>query len=501
VVIQPGTCVENGEPIPGIWLTKRPSDGLLATLEERIDGRFTASPVVHPETGEVIVDTDVEITTEQAHEIIEAGIERVHVQSPLTDTSPRGIAQHSYGRSLATGEPVEPGTAIGIIAAQSIGEPGTQLTMRTFHTGGVAGLDITSGLPRVEEIFEARVPKGQALLSEIDGVVQVSRDGDQRTIAVTSTETFSEEFELPENFELLVENDEEVSEDQLLAQPPEDEDSQLPMVPITAPANGKVEFVRDGKRRRPIALRVTAEIKDVREYPVPASARMRVEGGEFVRAGDQLTEGPLDPQEVLRILGPEACQLYLVDEVQKVYRSQGVNINDRHIEVIVSQMMRKVRIEDPGDSDHLPTELVDRWEFEEMNQRIVAEGGTPATAEPVLLGVTKASLSTDSFLAAASFQETTRVLTDAAIAGATDYLRGLKENVIIGKLIPARAEVIVERPEPIAEISMPESMVLPFIFDFERQETLIGEAPTVFRPSEEMTAELAGATSYVAEPD
>ena len=501
VVIQPGTCVEDGEPIPGIWLTKRPSDGLLATLEERIDGRFTASPVVHPETGEVIVDTDVEITTEQAHEIIEAGIERVHVQSPLTDTSPRGIAQHSYGRSLATGEPVEPGTAIGIIAAQSIGEPGTQLTMRTFHTGGVAGLDITSGLPRVEEIFEARVPKGQALLSEIDGVVQVSRDGDQRTIAVTSTETFSEEFELPENFELLVENDEEVSEDQLLAQPPEDEDSQLPMVPITAPANGKVEFVRDGKRRRPIALRVTAEIKDVREYPVPASARMRVEGGEFVRAGDQLTEGPLDPQEVLRILGPEACQLYLVDEVQKVYRSQGVNINDRHIEVIVSQMMRKVRIEDPGDSDHLPTELVDRWEFEEMNQRIVAEGGTPATAEPVLLGVTKASLSTDSFLAAASFQETTRVLTDAAIAGATDYLRGLKENVIIGKLIPARAEVIVERPEPIAEISMPESMVLPFIFDFERQETLIGEAPTVFRPSEEMTAELAGATSYVAEPD
>ncbi len=502
VVIQPGTCVEEGEPIPGIWLVNRPNERLLASLEERIDGRFTATPVIHPETGEIIVDEDIEITTEQAHEIVEAGIDRVHVQSPLTDTSPRGIAQHSYGRSLATGEPVAPGTAIGIIAAQSIGEPGTQLTMRTFHTGGVAGLDITSGLPRVEEIFEARVPKGQSTLAEIDGVVQVSRDGDKRMVSVTSTESFSEQFDLPEGFELLVENGDEVEADQLLAQPPEDaEESDVPMVPLAAPANGTEEFVRDGRKRRPIALRITAEITDVREYPVPASARLRVEGGEFVHAGDQLTEGPLDPQDVLRIMGPEAVQLYLVDEVQRVYRSQGVNINDRHIEVIVNQMMRKVRIEDPGDSDHLPTELVDRSEFSAMNQKIIDEGGTPATAERTLLGVTKASLSTDSFLAAASFQETTRVLTDAAISGSTDYLRGLKENVIIGKLIPARAEVIVERPEPIAEIAMPESMVLPFIFDFERQENLIGETPAVFQPSEEMTAELAGATSYVAEPD
>jgi DNA-directed RNA polymerase subunit beta' len=502
VVVQPGSCAEEGEPIPGIWLNDRPGEVLLASLEERIDGRFTASAVVHPETGEVIIDADVEILTPVARQIIEAGIDRVHVQSPLTDTSPRGIAQHSYGRSLATGEAVEPGTAIGIIAAQSIGEPGTQLTMRTFHTGGVAGIDITSGLPRVEEIFEARVPKGQALLAEIDGVVQVARDVDRRMISVTSTETLSEEFELPADFELLVENGDEVQTDQLLAQPPEDAaDSDVPMVPLTAPANGKVEFVREGRRRRPIGLRITAEIKDVREYAVPASSRMRVEGGEFVHAGDLLTEGPLDPQEVLRIMGAEACQLYLVDEVQKVYRSQGVNINDRHIEVIVSQMMRKVRVEEPGDSDLLPTELVDRWEFEQLNQRLIAEGGTPAVAEAVLLGVTKASLSTDSFLAAASFQETTRVLTDAAISGSTDYLRGLKENVIIGKLIPARAKVTVVRPEPIAEIAMPDSMVLPFIFDFERQENLIGDTPTVFQPSEEMTAELAGATSYVAEPD
>ena len=506
VVVQEGSSAKEDEPIPGIWLTHRVGEALLASLEERIDGRYTASAIVHPETGEIIVDADEPITTPLARAIIEAGIERVHVQSPLTDTTPRGIAQHSYGRSLATGEVVEPGTAIGIIAAQSIGEPGTQLTMRTFHTGGVAGTDITSGLPRVEEIFEARVPKGQALLTEIDGVVQVSRDGDRRVISVTSTDTVTEEFELPADFELLVGNGDEVQADQPLAAPPEGEDTQsdlpvvVPVVALTAPFYGHVEFVREGRRRRPIGLRVTNEITDVREYPVPASARMRVEGGEFVHAGDLLTEGPLDPQEVLRIMGAEACQLYLVDEVQKVYRTQGVNINDRHIEVIVSQMMRKVRVQDPGDSDLLPTELVDRWAFAELNERLVADGSRAATAEPVLLGVTKASLSTDSFLAAASFQETTRVLTDAAIGGSTDYLRGLKENVIIGKLIPARAEIVVERPEPIAEIAMPDSMVLPFIFDFERQETLLSSRQAV-PPIEERIAELADATSYVATPD
>src|SRR5690606_2124047 len=262
------------------------------------------------------------------------------------------------------------------------------------------------------------------------------------------------------------------------------------------------EFVRDGRRRRPVQLRVTSTIVDTKEYPIPASARVRVESGEYVRAGDQLTEGSLDPQDILAILGPEAVQMYLVDEVQRVYRSQGVNINDRHIEVIVRQMMRKVRIEEVGDSDTLlPAELLDRQDFEELNAKLLAEGGTPATAVPVLLGVTKASLSTDSFLAAASFQETTRVLTDAAMSGATDHLRGLKENVIIGKLIPARAQITVERPQPIAEIAMPESLLLPFICDFERQEALIGETPSVLQPSAEMTAELAGVSSYVAEPE
>ena len=506
VVIKEGTCFEEGEPIPGIWVAERAEAGLLASLEERIDGRWTAEAVAHPETGEVIVGADEEITAELARTIIEAGIERVKVQSALTDTLDRGIAQHSYGRFLASGKLVEAGVAIGIIAAQSIGEPGTQLTMRTFHTGGVAGgLDITSGLPRIEEIFEARVPKGQGTLSEIDGVVQVTRDGEQRVIIVTNTETYSEDFELPEGFELLVGDGDVVEAEQVLANPPEpkegEEASDLPVVPLIAATAGTVSFVREGRKRRPIALRLTTEDTDVREYKILVNARLRVESGERVQSGQQLTEGSLNPQDILQILGPEACQMYLVDEVQRVYRSQGVNINDRHIEVIISQMMRKVRIEDAGDADLLETELLDRWELEELNQRLIAEGGTPATAVPVLLGVTKASLSTNSFLAAASFQETTRVLTDAALSGATDYLRGLKENVIIGKLIPARATVTVHRPEPIAEIAIPESLLLPFIFDFEREETLAGAPSSIFDLGEDAKAELAAAGSFVAEPD
>jgi len=503
VVVNTRSCADDGEPIPGIWLRERAEAGLLATLLERMVGRWTASAAADPATGEILVNADEEITETIAQRILDSGVEQVHVRSPLTCQLKRGICQACYGRSLATGRLVEEGVAIGIIAAQSIGEPGTQLTMRTFHTGGVAGgQDITSGLPRVEEIFEARVPKGQAILSEIDGVVQVNRTGDQRVIAVTSTDTFTEEYALPENFELLVEDGDRVDEEQLLAQPPADaEESNLPAVAIAALSHGVVEFVREGRRRRPTALRVTSEVIDTREYPIAANARVRIESGEYVQAGRQLTEGSLDPQDVLEILGPEACQLYLTDEVQKVYRSQGVNINDRHIEVIVRQMMRKVRVEDPGDSELLPTELLDRWDYEDLNAKLVVEGGTPATAVPVLLGVTKASLSTDSFLAAASFQETTRVLTDAAMEGKTDHLRGLKENVIIGKLIPARAKIVVERPTPIAEIAMPESLLLPFIFDFERQELLVGATPSVFQPSTEMAAELAGAGSYVAEPE
>jgi len=506
LIILTEDCVGPDEVIPGVWLRERAESGILASLEERVTGRWAASAVADPQTGEIIVEANHEITEEAARRIIESQVEQVHVRSPLTCQAKRGVCALCYGRSLATGQLVEKGVAVGIIAAQSIGEPGTQLTMRTFHTGGVASAaDITSGLPRVEEIFEARVPRGRAVISEIDGIAQVVRSGDTRMITVSNTETFAEEYELPDDLELLVDEGDMVDSAQLLAQPPEDADTSVPMVPVKTAISGRVEFIRGNpRRRRPTALRIVSEETDQREYPIEASARIRVESGEFVRAGQQLTEGALDPQDVLSILGPEAVQIYLVDEVQRVYRSQGVNINDRHIEVIVRQMLRKVRVEEAGDTDLLPSELLDRHAYEDMNARLVAEGGEPATAVPVLLGVTRASLSTDSFLAAASFQETTRVLTDAAISGATDHLRGLKENVIIGKLIPARAPITVERPTPIAEISMPESLLLPFIFDFERPEPLLpGDEESLFELLQASPgAALAGtAAGYVAEPD
>ena len=503
VIVQSASCAPEGGPIPGIWIRHRPGEALLAGMEERLAGRWSAAAIADPETGEVIVEADEEITDADAARIVAAGVEEVFVRSALACTAERGICQRCYGRSLASGKLVEEGVAIGIIAAQSIGEPGTQLTMRTFHTGGVAssGMDITSGLPRVEEIFEARNPKGQAIIAEIDGVAGVTRNGDQRVLTLTSKQTISEEYELPEGFEVLVADGDEVRADEVLAEPSGDAESSVPMVPLKSLADGKVQFVRTGNRRRPTALKVVGEHEDTREYPVPASARLRVEGGEFVRAGEQLTEGSLNPHDVLRIQGQEAVQLYLTDEVQRVYRSQGVNINDRHIEVIVRQMVRRVRIVDPGDTDLLEDELLDSNDFRRVQVALTAEGKTPPTVEPVLLGVTKASLSTDSFLAAASFQETTRVLTEAAIAGKIDRLHGLKENVIIGKLIPARAQITVERPTPIAEIAMPESLMLPFTFDFERQEIVLGEAPSVFEPTDEMRAQLTGATSYVAEPE
>jgi DNA-directed RNA polymerase subunit beta' len=391
---------------------------------EQLVGRVTAQPVVHPDTGEIVVDANEEIDEVKRDLIAASGTKALVIRSPLSCESRHGVCQRCYGWHLGTRRLVRIGDAVGIVAAQSIGEPGTQLTMRTFHMGGVAGLDITSGLPRVEELFEARVPKGKALLSEIDGVVEIQRRDDQRVIRVVSQETYRDEHELPPGAELKVRPDDWVQKDQELAE--------VDGHPILAALAGRVELTDN-------MVVVVAEEREEREYPVPPAARIRpnVETGARVTAGEQLTEGARDPQEILSIQGRDPVQRYLVDQIQDVYRSQGVTINDKHIEIIVRQMLRRLRVDIAGDTDLLPGELVDRFEYEDKNRQVLAEGGEPATAKPVLLGVTKASLNTDSFLAAASFQETTKVLTEAALSGKVDHLLGLKENVIIGKLIPA----------------------------------------------------------------
>ncbi|MDI6709810.1 MAG: DNA-directed RNA polymerase subunit beta' [Bacillota bacterium] len=352
---------------------------VIENLEDRIVGRFAAVDIQHPETGEVLARANTEISEEAADAVTRAGIRKVKVRSSLTCKTKHGVCRKCYGRNLATGHLVDIGEAVGIIAAQSIGEPGTQLTMRTFHTGGVAGEDITQGLPRVEELFEARRPKGQAVVAEIDGTVEVREIKGRREIEITGPE---------------------------------------------------------GERE---------------QYAIPYGARLKVQSGDTVAAGDELTEGSVNPHDLLKIKGVGAVQLYLLQEVQRVYRMQGVDINDKHIEIMIRQMLRKVKIEDAGDTDFLPGGLVDILELEEENARVTAEGGEPATSRPVLLGITKASLATDSFLAAASFQETTRVLTEAAIKGKVDPLVGLKENVIIGKLVPAGTGMVRYRNIEVAE--------------------------------------------------
>jgi DNA-directed RNA polymerase subunit beta' len=350
----------------GIWVTEiKDGSETIEPLIERIIGRFAVETVTDPNTGEVIVEANEEITEERGSQIVAAGIEQVHIRSVVTCKSRYGVCRACYGRNLATGHMVEIGEAVGIIAAQSIGEPGTQLTMRTFHTGGVAGDDITQGLPRVEELFEARKPHGQAVISEIDGVVHLPEFRGKREVEVTS----------PEGEKGL--------------------------------------------------------------YSIPFGARLKVKDGQIIESGQELTEGSVNPHDLLKIKGVRGVQLYLLREVQRVYRFQGVDINDKHIEVMVRQMMRKVKVEEPGDTQLLPGGLIDIFEFEEENARARQTGGEEAMAKSVLLGITKASLATDSFLSAASFQETTRVLTEAAIKGKIDPLLGLKENVIIGKLIPA----------------------------------------------------------------
>ncbi len=422
VIVTTDDCGTTG----GIWMSATDAGEMAEPLRNRIQGRVAAVDVVDPNSGQVIVRRNEEIDEAKAKQIVDAGIDRVRVRSPMACEARYGVCRMCYGRNLAVAHMVDLGEAVGIIAAQSIGEPGTQLTMRTFHTGGVAAEDITQGLPRVEELFEARVPKGKALMSLTDGLVTVKREGDIYRITVTSTSVATDDYEVPPDYELVVNDGATVRRGDVLAR----STSLADRADIVAQMDGVVS-VEAGR------LVIRSEETDEQVYQVPATARLRVETGDRVLAGFQLTEGSLDPHDILQVLGKEAAQRYLVDEVQKVYRSQGVNTNDKHIEIIVRQMLRKVVVEDPGDTDLLPGELMDRFAFEEENAKVLAQGGRPATARLELLGITRAALKTESFLSAASFQETTRVLTEAAVNGAVDYLRGLKENVIIGKLIPA----------------------------------------------------------------
>ena len=394
-----------------------------------IEGRVAAEDVVTRD-GEILCRAGETITEHIGEAAIEASVGSIKVRSVLSCEAREGVCRLCYGRNLATGKLVEIGEAVGVIAAQSIGEPGTQLTMRTFHTGGVAGLDITQGLPRVEELFEARIPKGKAIITEIDGELEIIRDESGRKARVTSREEFEVSYPLESGMEVLIATGDQVMEGQELARQANGE------AVLRTRHAGTVTV-----SKKEIAVRTMDE--EVREYVIPHGVRIRPElepregTAVTVEAGEQITEGAVNPQDLLQIRGKEAVQSFLVAEVQKVYRSQGVDINNKHIEVIVRQMMRKVRIDSAGDTSLLPGEIVTQWEYEEANREILAEGGEPATAHTVLLGLIKAALNTTSWLSAASFQETTRVLTEAAISGKVDRLRGLKENVIIGKLIPA----------------------------------------------------------------
>jgi DNA-directed RNA polymerase subunit beta' len=422
----------------GLWIERVDADGKPISDEEfrsKILGRTLATAVANPKTGEVIADAGEEISEhldladgefrDVFADILATGVQKVHVRSVMGCDSIHGVCALCYGRNLATGLLVDMGEAVGIIAAQSIGEPGTQLTMRTFHTGGVARADITTGLPRVEELFEARVPKGAAILAEREGVVSIEQaEGSSRILTITSTDHESATFDLTKGWEPAVTTGADVIKDKTVIAVGPNEEKKLAMIDGVAYVEKKSILIRH-------------EREEKEEHPVQVMYQIFVDDGEQVTPGQQLTDGAKDPQQILLTLGPEAVQRYIIDEVQKVYKSQGVNTNDKHIEVICRQMLRKVAIVYPGDTDLLQDERVDRFEFNRINAEILAQGGEPATAIPVLLGITKASLETDSFLSAASFQETTRVLTEAAINGKVDSLRGLKENVIIGKLIPA----------------------------------------------------------------
>ena len=456
----------------------RDEDVMIAQLAERVAGRVAAAPVADPATGEVLVDAGAMIERSDAKRIQDAGVEEVFVRSPLTCDARHGVCKRCYGWTPATGELARIGDAVGIVAAQSIGEPGTQLTMRTFHMGGVAGLDITTGLPRVEEIFEARVPKGKARVAEIDGDALVFENGQlvgeyeappdapqitappvsfAPVVRVVNRLPFTDSYEIGEAHKLAVKDGQAIKAGQPVAEPapkpkrgrakkadaPAEGEAAVPAAQTAEPAeilarvSGAVR-VADGR------VEIDAYETELRDHQVDATAQRLVRTGDKVEAGQRLTSGVKDPHDILRILGTEPTLRYFTEQVQTVYRNQGVDINDKHIETIVGRMLRWVKVEAIGDTEFLPNQTVDRDTFQNVNERVLAEGGEPATGKPDIRGVTRASLNTESFLAKASFQETARVLTEAALSGDVDHLRGLKENVIIGRLIPARLDLTEE---------------------------------------------------------
>jgi DNA-directed RNA polymerase subunit beta' len=409
----------------GFWIQANDDMGG-QRFRDQVIGRVAARPVLDPNTGEILVGHNEVITEEIAVRCERLGVEKACIRSPMTCELRYGACAMCYGQDLARGDIVEVGTAVGIIAAQSIGEPGTQLTLRTFHTGGVASeVDITHGLPRVEELLETRKkPRGEAVVSEIDGLVQLHRGEDGRIIRLVDSEMLRDVYKIPEDGQVLVDDGQTITGGTPLISYDGTE--------IVANHDGRTFLDREARQ-----LMVSYERREEREYEVPSAALLLVDDGDYVVAGQQLTEGVKNPQHILSILGREATQRYLLSEVQRVYRSQGVGINNKHFEIIIRQMMNKVMVTTSGDSDLLPGELVNRLDFAEINERLTSEEKEQARAREVLLGISKAALSTDSFLSAASFQHTIRILADAAVEGKVDELRGLKENVILGKLIPA----------------------------------------------------------------
>jgi DNA-directed RNA polymerase subunit beta' len=428
-------------------LVSKADDVAGQSLGTRIFGRMIAQRVVDPKTGEVLGERDQILDHELVRKITATDVSEVWVRSPLTCELKHGICAKCYGMDLGRGKVVSLGSAVGIVAAQSIGEPGTQLTLRTFHTGGVAsGGDITTGLPRVEELFEARrQPKGEAVVSEIAGTVQVlqsDRYSDLRLVRVEHSEMLSDEYQIPADWTVAVEDSTEAEIGSVVAF--------LDTATITAQHTGRVRIEGD-------KVIVSYETRQESEYEIPTTARLLVRDGEKVLAGQALTEGSLNPHQILRIQGRGACELYLLSEIQKVYTSQGQHINDKHFEVIIRKMMAKGQVTRPGDAPFLPGDLVDIRDLKLANEGLLEAGKRAARFVGVLLGITKASLSTDSFLSAASFQHTIKVLAGAAIASSKDPLYGLKENVIIGKLIPAGTGFVHGRfAEPEEKQAQPE---------------------------------------------